>query len=266
MRIGLTVFALLFLLESASSVYVRYVSEPQRERQVSEMAETKVSSPSSTVESSLPAKISPVPAKSAQQCINNGIELLDLKEFDMAIEEFDEAIQLNPGSAMAFYKRGWCWVWKFNNDKAIADFTQSIRLDPTNAKAYRERAMIWKLKSEHDRAIQDYDKAIRLDPSDSRAWSGRGNAWEEKHDYERALSDYDEAVRLNPEDGANYHSRGSLWESQNEWAKAIKDYERAIGQYSLKKDFFCLLLSAVSRPYYRNVQISDSRTGGVRLR
>ena len=50
-------------------------------------------------------------------------------------------------------------------DKAINDYTEAIRLNPMNATAYYHRGLLYEEKGNLGQAKKDYDDAIRLDPS-----------------------------------------------------------------------------------------------------
>ena len=49
---------------------------------------------------------------------------------DRAIEDYDQAIRLNPNFAEAFYNRGVAYDGKGQPDRAIEDYDQAIRLNP----------------------------------------------------------------------------------------------------------------------------------------
>ena len=66
---------------------------------------------------------------------------------------------------------------KKDYDKAIADYDEAIELDPKDAVAYNNRGVAWYAKNEYDKAIADFNEAIRLDPEDAVAYINRGNAW-----------------------------------------------------------------------------------------
>ena len=69
--------------------------------------------------------------------------------------------------------RGSAYALKNEYDRAIQDFDQAIRLNPNNADPYIRRGLHYANKKEYDRAIQDYDQAIRLNPNDAAAYSVR---------------------------------------------------------------------------------------------
>src|ERR1700687_2230729 len=71
--------------------------------------------------------------------------------------------------AVAFQNRGTAYLGKGDNDRAIEDYDQAIRLDPNYANAFNSRGVAYQNKGDNARAIQDYDQAIRLDPDDANA-------------------------------------------------------------------------------------------------
>jgi tetratricopeptide (TPR) repeat protein len=68
-----------------------------------------------------------------------------------------------PGNlAEAFYNRGVAYDNKGQPDRAIEDYDQAIRLNPNHAKAFYNRGVAYTIKRQHDRAIEDFDHAIWL--------------------------------------------------------------------------------------------------------
>src|SRR5579871_5052682 len=68
-------------------------------------------------------------------------------------------------------------------DRAIEDYDQAIRLDPDNAaNAFNARGLDYFRSGNSERAIQDFDQAIRLDPNLAEAFGRRGAAYAGKHE------------------------------------------------------------------------------------
>ena len=67
-------------------------------------------------------------------------------------------------------------MYKRDNDRAIADYNEAIRLDPKSALAFRDRGVAYSYKRDNDRAIANYNEAIRLDPNDALTFCNRGRA------------------------------------------------------------------------------------------
>jgi tetratricopeptide (TPR) repeat protein len=53
-----------------------------------------------------------------------------------ALADFNQAIQVNPKLAAAYYRRGTAYFLKGDLGNALADFNQTIQLNPKMAKVY----------------------------------------------------------------------------------------------------------------------------------
>ena len=129
------------------------------------------------------------------------------KQYDLAIQEYSQAIRLEPNSDAAFYARGNAYYGAKDYDRAVQEYSQAIRLKPNFENAFMARGNAYSAEKDYDHAIQDYTQAIRLKPNFENAFYNRSNAYRAKGDLNRANQDYDEASRLKagslPAPGAN---------------------------------------------------------------
>jgi len=65
---------------------------------------------------------------SAQEHFDKGVAYCDQGEFDEAIQEFTEAIELDLEYAVAYNNRGFVYMELGEKDKAISDFEKCIEL------------------------------------------------------------------------------------------------------------------------------------------
>src|SRR4051794_31299948 len=65
---------------------------------------------------------------SASDYLSKGVEFTNKGDYEKAVAEFTQAIQLDPTSR-AFRERGTAYLRLNNNDKALADLNEAIRLD-----------------------------------------------------------------------------------------------------------------------------------------
>jgi tetratricopeptide (TPR) repeat protein len=110
------------------------------------------------------------------------------------IDTRDDGYVLN----IAYFNRGLAFKEKGNFDQAVADFDEAIELSPEHADAYFNRGLVLSKKGEQDRAIADFDKVIEISPNDADAFVKRGSAYRSRGDLDRALSDFDQALRIEP--------------------------------------------------------------------
>jgi len=67
--------------------------------------------------------------------LNLGVELLDQKRVDEAIEMWQESIRLDSENASAHYNLGVAYTQQGNFDSAIAAYQQALDIDPDHAEA-----------------------------------------------------------------------------------------------------------------------------------
>jgi tetratricopeptide (TPR) repeat protein len=84
------------------------------------------------------------------------------------------------GRAIAFHNRGRDHQDKRDYERAIQDFDQAIRLGHTDYRVLFNRGDVYCDKGDYDRAIQDFDQAIRLKPGFALAISRRADAYRAK--------------------------------------------------------------------------------------
>jgi tetratricopeptide (TPR) repeat protein len=165
-----------------------------------------------------------------QEHVRKGKHLFNNGQIEMAIAEYNKALEIDQHNAEAYLERGIAYDEKGYVDKALADLNKAIELSPRYAEAYLNRGVFWFRKGNFDKAITDYTTAIEINPRADGAYNNRGLALLKKSDNERkrALSDYNKAIEINPHDDGIYLNRGNLWDKMRYYNKALSDYNKAI--------------------------------------
>ena len=78
-----------------------------------------------------------------------------------AIRDLDKTIQLNPGDALAYYKRGQLLARHGDFARAIEDFDEVIRLNPKDAEAFNNRCWSRAIIGELQPALTDCNEALK---------------------------------------------------------------------------------------------------------
>ena len=86
----------------------------------------------------------------------------------VAMSDYDRAIELNPGDAGSYCRRGVSLVVLGKHDEAIADYDEAVQLDPTYADAFYRRGVAHAQTGTIDQAIADLEQALTVttDPDD----------------------------------------------------------------------------------------------------
>jgi tetratricopeptide (TPR) repeat protein/protein involved in polysaccharide export with SLBB domain len=178
--------------------------------------------------------------KKPQACdyCGRGNAWYEKKCYDKAIDDYNEAIRLDPKGATPRLRCGGAWMYQNEYDKALADYAEAVRMHPENSEAYCGRGNAWCGKGDYKTAIADYSKAIRLDAKNAAAYSGRGFAYYSKGSYDPAIADCTEAIRLDPKLCDAYCYRGAAWHAKGNFDKAIADANEAIRLDAGRADAF----------------------------
>jgi len=189
-----------------------------------------------------------------------GAAYVVLKKYDMALVNFDQAIQQDPRKVIAYIRRGRLHSQRGDFERALADFDKAIELDagtsggieqskasskrekaPSDADiqrdprpwfdnfrpgaAYIDRGRAYLQQADYDRAIAEFTKAIQLDPEGASAYNHRGVAYSSKLDFDRAISDFDKAIQFDPLLNNAHYNRGLAFSQKGDEARARADFD-----------------------------------------
>ncbi len=120
------------------------------------------------------------------------------QDFELAVQLYDQSIEVDPSHAEAYYKRGNALKSLGKLDAAVSNYTQAIERKPDYAYAYCNRGVVQQALGLIAEALASYDQAITLEPSDAIAHYNRGLALQECSRWDEALESYNRAVSINP--------------------------------------------------------------------
>jgi len=103
---------------------------------------------------------------SAQDYYKRARENEEKGNYQLAIEDYTEAIRLSPPNPAPLYNgRAWTYAFhmKTNYDLALADINQALRLQPNDAYYLDTRGWVYLGMGDYDRAIDDFNAALQID-------------------------------------------------------------------------------------------------------
>jgi Flp pilus assembly protein TadD len=102
-------------------------------------------------------------------------------------------------SAEQYNRLGLAAYQEQDYDSALTNYSQAIQLAPDYGDAYTGRGMTYYVKKEYDHAIADWTEAIRFIPNDALLYIARANAYTSKNDFVRARADWETALKIDPQ-------------------------------------------------------------------
>ena len=99
--------------------------------------------------------------------LGRGKELSKKGEYDQALVEFNEALQLDPNSAETYYGGGQARCAKGEYDKGITDYNQALAINPNYTSVYNELGWLYAVCPEEkyrdgQKAFANANKALQL--------------------------------------------------------------------------------------------------------
>jgi tetratricopeptide (TPR) repeat protein len=178
---------------------------------------------------------------------NLAIEEDNIQDFQQALTNFNNTINLDPQYANAYINRGNLKAQRLNNyEDAISDYQKAIKLILANeflqkdledyADIYNNMGTAKFRLNDIDGALNDYSKALEINPDFAKAYFNRGILKSEKaNDYNGASDDFTKAIEIDPEYYEAYTNRGVIRETNfQDYPGALSDYNQAI---KIKPDF-----------------------------
>lgn len=110
---------------------------------------------------------------------SRGILQNSREKFSKAIEDFDMALELglNTDPYGIYINRGFSFLRIDEYDNAIADFSQAVDIDPDNASGYHSRARAYYRLDNFEEAVSDLKKAVELNQSNPVIYYDLGMAY-----------------------------------------------------------------------------------------
>lgn len=108
-----------------------------------------------------------------------------------------------------------------NYEKAIEDYAEAIRLNPEDIDLYTSRASFYYNIDEFEKAESDYKRALEIDETSTQAYAGLGRNYISQKNYVAAKKTIDKLIKLSPKDVSGYFLYAWLFSVQEMHDEAI---------------------------------------------
>lgn len=151
-----------------------------------------------------------------------------INDFDRAIEDYNEALQLNDNTDAAYYGRGLALGRQGFIRDAINDLTIYIKRHPQHSLAYTKRGVRYLWLGESVLAQRDLLKAIELDPNNAEAHDDLGVVLAQQKHYKQAITHFNRAVEIENNYQKAYHNLAMAYYLVGMDALALKQVEHSL--------------------------------------
>ena len=171
---------------------------------------------------------------SNKEVLNNyGMALIQLKENDLALEQFGKVIDGNSSKKLmkfAYRGQGIAYMQKLDFQNALDSFVNALEIDSESGwdiDILYYKANAQECLGQVDEAIATYTAVLEEDKDNLLTLRSRGNLYREKKEYEKALADYRAILDAESDDYHAYIGMYRVYCDMNETDKASTTLEKA---------------------------------------
>lgn len=180
---------------------------------------------------------------------NRGQYFRDQKQYDKSLQDYTQAISINPKDPEVYNSRGKTYfdmamLPEYNartaelSQKALDDYTAALnnfgaqkpaaQKTKTRANILINRGTAFAALQRYPQALQDLNEGIGLDPTNENGYLNRSLVYLSLNQLDKAIADYTEYLKYDPSNANIYYERGMLYRSTNRNQEAIKDLTQAL--------------------------------------
>jgi tetratricopeptide (TPR) repeat protein len=182
---------------------------------------------------------------------NLGTILLKVGYASDAIEQFEQALRLNPDFAEAHNNLGLALTRTGQVSEAIRHYERALQIKPDYAEAHFDLAVALVEQGRLQEAISHYEQALYLKPDFAEAHYNLAIALEQAGRIQEAIGHYEQALCVKPDYPDAHNNLGVTLMGQGRLQEAIGHYEQAL---RIRPDF--------AGAHY-NLGLALARTGQV---
>ncbi|MBK1648804.1 tetratricopeptide repeat protein [Rhabdochromatium marinum] len=146
----------------------------------------------------------------------------------LALTACQQTIPVGPGAASDYYQRGISALAAENFSQAIENFQEAVRLDPRYGEAFYGLGQAYEATGRDQLALNAYLDAIAVQPNLGKAQASAGKLYFERKDYGFAKPYLERATTLVPADPYPYYYLGEIYRMQGKCKLSVYMYKKAL--------------------------------------
>jgi len=143
-----------------------------------------------------------------------------------AMNLFKDELRIKP--AVAHYSLGNALLRKGRTSEAIDQFTEALRINPDYAEAHNNLGYALLVTGRTSAAIEQCKEALRIDPTYAHAHNNLGNALAQTGRASEAIDHYKQTLRMNPNSADAHSNMGAALAQKGRISEAIEELKAAV--------------------------------------
>jgi len=166
--------------------------------------------------------------KSAVAYYNRASYKQTIEDYTGAIDDFNETLKIRPDLIFGYFRRAQTRFNIEDYENALHDFDKALELKPNYAEAYYNKAVIYNIMGNYEGVISTLNLTIDMGYNLVHAYNLRGLAKSRLLQFEDAIYDFNQAIALNNNMAEAFNNRGFAKSNLRQFKEAIQDYNEAL--------------------------------------
>jgi tetratricopeptide (TPR) repeat protein len=158
---------------------------------------------------------------------NRGTIQVHRKALQSALDDFNLSIKYAPKFLLGYTNRARLRTVSKDFDGALADYAEAEKIDPAAPQIASNRCLTYGMMGKYEQAFADCNGLVQKQPNNQFAIVTRGDVYVMKGDFDAALKDYNQVLQTNPNNVRAHAGRGQIYERRNDLDQARADYRSA---------------------------------------
>ncbi|CAD8214875.1 unnamed protein product [Paramecium octaurelia] len=157
-----------------------------------------------------------------------GMLLYQMNLYEKAIEQFDQALAINPQHVDSLSRKGNCLGLMNKFDQAHNWYDKALAINPQHVDSLSRKGECLGLMKKFDQAQEWYDKALAINPQHLNSLYGKGECLGLMNKFDQAQEWYEKALDINPEHVDSLSSKGECLRLMNKYDQAQICFDKVL--------------------------------------
>jgi len=159
---------------------------------------------------------------------NLGTAFLQAGRMTEAMEQFKQAVQINPNDAGTYMNWGAALMQADRAPEAIEQFEQVLKVDPEDADAHYNLGAALMQVERMPEAIEQLELTLKINPDSTNAHYSLGCALMHTGRMTDAIEQFEQVLKINPEDAEAHTKLGMALGLTGHESEAVEQFEQAL--------------------------------------
>ena len=153
---------------------------------------------------------------------------LSLKQYELAISCYEEALKLSPKNILIYRKKIDVLFSTGNTEEALILSREAIQISPDNFDLYLTQGNIFHDLNRYDKAIESYNRVISLNPNSAFAFCNKSNSLIELREFEEAVTCAKKAIQIKHDYSLAFFNLGVAAMQLRSFDLSMESFNKAI--------------------------------------